>query len=119
MTRGDRIIIATVLAAALLMAPQAGALLAPEVGSVVLRGPRGATEVDPSVSGRYVVEGRVGDVVFEISDGALRAVASDCPDQVCVHTGTAAAGRPVICAPNGVSAAVVFSREEELDAISR
>ncbi len=119
MTRGDRAIIVTVLAAALLMAPQAGALLAPEVGSVVLRGPRGVTEVDLSVPGRYMVEGRVGRVVFEVSDGALRAVESDCPDQICVHSGAAATGRPVICAPNGVSAAVVFAREEGLDAISR
>jgi len=118
-TPGDRIIVATVLGIALLTATGAGALVAPEPGSAVLRGPGGVTVVDLDEPGRYVVPGRVGTVVFEVRDGALRAVESECPDHICVRSGAVAAGRPVVCAPNGVSAALVPVRGEGLDAVSR
>ena len=119
MTRGDLLIIVTVVAVALLSAPTAGALLAPGAGSAVLRGPGGATSVDLSVPGRYVVPGRTGDVVFEVAEGSVFATSAECPDHLCVHMGSAAPGRPVVCAPNGVSATLTSQPGEGFDAVSR
>lgn len=119
MTRGDWLVVATIAAAALLFAPHAGAYLAPEPGSAVLRGPEGVTVVDLADPGRYVVPGRAGEVVFEVREGTVRAVSSTCPDQVCVHSGAASVGRPIVCAPNGVIAEMTGSHGEVLDAVSR
>jgi len=118
-TRGDWLVVVTVIAAALLLAPQAGAIVAPYGGSVVLRGPEGVTTVTVMQSGRYVVPGRRGDVVFAVEEGLVSAVSAECPDQICVHSGAAAPGRPIICAPSGVSATMLPGRAEGLDAVSR
>lgn len=119
MTRGDWLVVVTVIAAALLLAPQAGAIVAPDGGSVVLRGPDGVTTVSVEESDRYVVPGRRGDVVFVVEDGLVSAASAECPDQICVHSGAAAPGRPIICAPNGVSATLLTGPGEGLDAVSR
>jgi hypothetical protein len=118
-TRGDWLVVVTVIAAALLLAPTASAIVAPDGGSVVLRGPEGVTTVSIEESGRYVVSGHRGDVVFELERGLVRAVSAQCPDQICVHSGAVAPGRPVVCAPNGVSATLLLRRGEGLDAVSR
>jgi hypothetical protein len=118
-TRGDWLVVVTVIAAALLLAPQAGAIVTPDGGSVVLRGPEGVTTVSLMESGRYVVPGRGGAVVFAVEDGLVSVVSAECPDQICLHSGAAAPGRPVICAPNGVSATMLSGRAEGLDAVSR
>lgn len=119
MTRGDWLVVVTVIAAALLLAPTASAIVAPDGGSVVLRGPEGVTIVSVEESGRYVVTGHRGDVAFELEQGLIRAVFAECPDQVCLHSGAAAPGRPIICAPNGVSATLLLGPGEGLDAVSR
>lgn len=119
MTRGDIVVLLVIVAIALLAAPSAGALLAPAGETAVLRGPEGVTSVDLSIAGRHVVPGRVGRVVFEVEDGAIYAAAADCPDRLCVHMGSAAPGRPVVCAPNGVSATIEVAPERALDAVSR
>ncbi|MBE0418431.1 MAG: NusG domain II-containing protein [Coriobacteriia bacterium] len=119
MTRGDTLVVVAVVALALLSAPTAGALVAPAGGMAVLRGPAGSTTVDLSSPGRYIVSGRTGDVVFEVDEGAITVTSADCPDQLCVRMGAAAPGRPVICAPNGVSATFANGPGESLDAVSR
>jgi hypothetical protein len=118
-TRGDWLVVVTVIAAALLLAPQAGAIVGTGGGSVLLRGPEGVTTVSVEEAGRYVVPGRRGDVVFTVEQGLVSAESAECPDQICVHSGPAAPGRPIICAPNGVSATVLPGRGEGLDAVSR
>jgi hypothetical protein len=118
-TRGDTVVLIAVVALALLTAPTAGALLAPAGGTAVVRGPGGVTTVDLSSPGRYVVSGHTGSVVFEVVEGMIAATSAECPDHLCVHMGAAAPGRPVVCAPNGVSATLVSGAGEGLDAVSR
>lgn len=117
MTRGDRMLLAGLVLVAVLSLPVAAAMARPD--AVVLRGPAGATHVDPSIDATYRIEGLTGEVVFTVNDGAVRCVSSNCPDQVCVHAGTVRPGAPVICAPNGVIAECDSSGEVGLDAVSR
>lgn len=119
MTRGDRLIGLAIIGLALLSAPQAGALLSPRAGDVVIRGPEGTTIIDPAHDGVYVVEGGSGQVVLEARGGELRAVRADCPDHLCMRSGPVAPGRPIVCAPNGVSATLVPRKGVGLDAVSR
>lgn len=119
MTRGDRTVLVAVVLFAALSIPLATAM-AGSHDVVELRGPSGVTRVDPGTDGVYVVEGRVGDVVFEVVGGTVRCASSSCPDQVCVHSGTVRPARPVVCAPNGVVATCVASSGGSgLDAVSR
>ncbi|MDF1541643.1 MAG: NusG domain II-containing protein [Anaerosomatales bacterium] len=117
MTRGDVLVAIAVVAVALLTVPSAVAMLAPAGDAAVLRGPAGSTTVSTTSPGTYVVEGHAGRVVFRVVGGQVMATAADCPDRLCVRMGAAAPGRPVVCAPNGVSA--TLERGEELDAVSR
>lgn len=40
------------------------------------------------------------EVTFEVRDGAIRFLSSDCPDQICVHTGfLRTAGQFAVCLP--------------------
>jgi hypothetical protein len=119
MTRGDVLVVIAIVAVALLSVPSAGAMLAPAGGAAVLHGPGGSTTVDLSSPGTYVVEGRSGQVEFRVADGEVFATSAECPDHLCVGMGAAAPGRPVVCAPNGVSASIVSGRGEGLDAVSR
>jgi hypothetical protein len=119
MTRGDALVVIAIVALALLSVPSAGAMLAPAGGAAVLNGPGGSTNVDLSSPGTYVVEGHAGRVEFRVVDGKVFAASAECPDHLCVNMGAAAPGRPVVCAPNGVSASIVSGQGEGLDAISR
>jgi hypothetical protein len=73
--------------------------------------------------GLYHVQGACGEVVFEAHAGHVRCVRSDCDDKICVRAGDVGPGKPVVCAPNGVTA--VLSGEDGtgrgagLDAVSR
>lgn len=43
------------------------------------------------------------DVVIEIKSGRVRVAESNCPNQVCVHTGwVSRPGRTIVCVPNRV-----------------
>ena len=76
--------------------------------------------LDPARDGTYRVQGRIGEVVFEVRDGEVRCVSADCPDHVCVRSGTVRAGAPVVCAPNGVVAEFTgVSEGGAVDAVSR
>jgi hypothetical protein len=118
-TRGDVLVVIAVVALALVSVLSAGAVFASADAAAVLRGPAGSTTVDLSVSGMHIVEGRSGEVVFRVADGEVRAISADCPDSLCVGMGAAAPGRPVVCAPNGVSASINGVQGEALDAVSR
>lgn len=51
-------------------------------------------------------------------DGSIAFEASDCPDQVCVHTGRISrAGETAACLPNGLLLKIVSEGEGELDAV--
>ncbi len=58
------------------------------------------------------------EVVIEIADGKVRFVSSDCPDQVCVHTGEISkVGQHAACLPNRVVVSVIGSGDANLDII--
>jgi hypothetical protein len=43
------------------------------------------------------------NVVFEVKNGAIAFISSDCPDKICVHTGFIKhGGQFAACLPNGV-----------------
>ncbi|MDP2234646.1 MAG: NusG domain II-containing protein [Actinomycetota bacterium] len=119
MTRADRLLLSVLVLACVASVPAALAF-AGTAGGAVLRGPEGVTRVDLSDDGTYVVPGRSGSVVFEVRDGSLRCVSSECPNQICVNAGTLGATKPIVCAPNGVSAVADRRTDRgELDAVSR
>lgn len=119
MTSGDRILVFLVAAAVLVSVPLVSLASSGQPGAVRLDAPGGSSEVSLVHDGRYVVEGRSGRVVVEVAAGAARVVEADCPDQLCVRMGRARPGRPVVCAPNGVSVSLSVQDGGALDAVSR
>lgn len=60
-----------------------------------------------------------GHMVVEVGGGKIRALESDCPDQLCVEEGWIAfSGIPIVCVPNEIMI-VIPEGPDELDAISR
>ncbi len=59
----------------------------------------------------------VGDVRFEVKDGAIAFVESDCPGKECIHAGwLSSPGSSMACLPNKIS--VTLTGESEVDAIA-
>ena len=121
MTRGDRLLIGLVALAVVVSVPISAAALAGGGRVAKVTGPAGSTTLDLRHDGTYTVEGRTGDVVVRVADGAVRCLSADCPDRVCVRSGEARIGRPIVCAPNGVTVSVSGARTDErsIDAVSR
>jgi hypothetical protein len=93
-------------------------------GTATLMGPHGKVVVSLDEPAVYEIEGREGTVVFEVRAGTVYCVESSCAEQICVCQETVRQGRPVVCAPNGVTAMLTAahgdeSGEESLDAVSR
>lgn len=56
----------------------------------------------------YVVETNRGKNVLAFSEGMVRVVEADCPDQICVHFGWAKrAGQTIVCLPHKVVIKIV------------
>lgn len=56
---------------------------------------------------------------IEITDGAVKVIWADCPDQVCVnHKAISRKGESIICLPNQVVISIVDGEESELDAVA-
>lgn len=69
-----------------------------------------------SENGEYAL---TGAVVAEVSDGALRILDSDCPDQFCVRSGfIRRSGQTLVCLPNRVLVRIVSAGEQEVDAVA-
>lgn len=117
MTRGDRVLIAALLCASLLVWPLAAARAGGQTGQVFITGPAGESGVSLSRDGEYRIPGATGDVVVVVSDGAVRIDESDCPDQTCVRTGDVSApGSVIACVPNRVVVRVGGEGDGGLDA---
>lgn len=101
--------------AALASAPLAMATAGGRAATIA--GPAGTTTVRLDRDRLLSVAGRVGTVSVRVSEGRVRVTGSDCPDHVCVRSGAARPGRPVVCAPNGVVVSV--GGESDVDAVSR
>ncbi|MBS3957449.1 MAG: NusG domain II-containing protein [Clostridiales bacterium] len=119
MTRGDQILVAALLALALFSFLLIAALAPLDGDSVTIGGPEGVSDVSLRRTAVYRVEGRLGVVVVEVAEGRASVVDACCPDELCVRAGYARPGRPVVCAPNGVSVTVRGEGGEVLDAVSR
>lgn len=61
------------------------------------------------------------NIEFEVRGGQIAFIRSDCPDQICVHTGfLSRSGRMAACLPNSVILFILQSGEEdELDIFVR
>jgi len=69
-------------------------------------------------SGRFLIE-QLPDVEFEVRDGAVAFIRSNCPDQICVNTGwLRISGDFAACLPNRVLL-VVPAEDSGLDTITR
>ena len=119
MTRGDAAIVGVVILCALASVPVALAGASAGSDAVIISGPGGTTAIDPRVDGAYAIEGRTGTVIVQASDGEVWVASADCPDRLCVRSGLVRPGRPVVCAPNGVSVRCAIGSGGGLDAVSR
>ena len=123
MTRWDIALVVALLGLSALSVPAVLASVPDDAPSVVVHGPGGETVIPLDGEGLYHVQGSYGEVVFEAHAGRVRCVRSDCDDKVCVHAGDVGPGRPVVCAPNGVTAVLsegdMAGRRAALDAVSR
>ena len=103
MTRGDRILVAALAALALLLVPLTLAHGAESARDVIIEAPDGTSVVPLGDDAELRIEGRVGVVEVVVRDGGVRVEEADCPDSVCVHTGTIdSPGSVIACVPNGV-----------------
>lgn len=123
LTRSDVRLIGILVLATALAFPMASMAGGHGDGTATISGPHGTQLISLEEDAVYVVDGREGDVVFEVMDGSLFCVESSCREQICVAQREVRQGRPVVCAPNGVSALLTAVRGSEsgddLDAVSR
>lgn len=60
-----------------------------------------------------------GTNICEISDGEVRMVQADCPDQLCMHQkAISGSGGTIVCLPNRVVLSVASDTEPEVDSIT-
>lgn len=70
-----------------------------------------------AAAGERVYQSAYGQCVVAVEDGRICIVHSDCPDQVCVHTGwLTRPGQSAVCVPNRI-AVVVRGGGAEVDAV--
>lgn len=82
--------------------------------AAVIVSPEGEQRYLLSQQTTFTVEGNDGNVLsIEIDGGRVRVAHSDCPDQVCVHSGWLSKnGQTAACVPAGVSVRVVGGAAE-------
>lgn len=60
------------------------------------------------------------NVVLKAGEGKVAFIESDCPDKVCVHTGTLKkSGQSAACLPNRIIVRVVSEKGNELDDVAQ
>ena len=107
--RGDVVVIGVVLAAALFAGIGIWFDRAP-AARVSIQYPDGSSALFSISENRSVeIVGNGGiALTVEIADGRVRVKHSDCPDQVCVHSGwSSQSGQAAACVPAGVCVQVV------------
>lgn len=74
----------------------------------VVTSPAGEARYSLSIPAQFVVEGAAGyTVTVKIERARVRVVHSDCPDQLCVHSGWLSQnGQASVCVPAAVSVRV-------------
>ncbi|MBN2247849.1 MAG: NusG domain II-containing protein [Coriobacteriia bacterium] len=117
MTRGDRILIAALICASLLVWPLAAARADSQGGQAYITGPGGRSVISLSRDAEYRIDGAMGEVVVRVVDGSVRVHESGCPDQTCVRTGAvSSAGSVIACVPNRVVIRVGGEADDGFDA---
>ena len=59
------------------------------------------------------------EMEIEVESGSIRINKSDCPHQICVHTGSISSpARNLVCVPNKVIIEIVSDNPNELNAVS-
>lgn len=65
-----------------------------------------------------VIETELGRNVIEIKDGNVTMIEADCPDKICLETGTInRTNRSIVCLPNKVHIQIKGDMEDDIDAI--
>ena len=102
LTPGDIALMFAVAAGALLAAWRQPPAAAAAVAVVEVEG-REVAAFPLKGEGRRVLEGRTGEVVIEIRDGAARFAEAGCRNRICVLTGwIERTGEIAACVPNGM-----------------
>jgi Uncharacterized protein conserved in bacteria len=58
-------------------------------------------------------------LILVISDGCAYISHSDCPDQICVHTGKiSSAGQAIVCVPARISVKIMGGTSDGVDAVA-
>lgn len=117
--RGDVVIIGTILAIVLFSGIIIWFNRAPAT-RVSIQYPDGSTALFSIDENRTVaIEGDQGiHLVVEIADRRVRVKHSECPDQVCVHSGwLSESGQAAACVPAGVCVQVVGG-ESQIDGVT-
>lgn len=107
--RGDVVTIGVVLAAVLLSGIAIWFNRAP-AARVSIQHPDGSSALFSIADNRIIeVDGAQGiTLTVEIANGRVRVKHSDCPDQVCVHSGwLSRSGQAAACVPAGVCVQIV------------
>lgn len=104
MTRGDRFVVAVVVALAVFAWPVSYLAAAGRADVVVVTSPAGRSELPLRPDRTVRIEGAQGPVVVEIRDGGVRVLEAPCRDRLCVAQGPVSrAGSAIVCVPGGVS----------------
>ncbi len=118
-TRGDRALVALLLAASLAGIALAGPPPRATTATVRVDG-QPAARLALATDRRLAVRGPLGDTEIVVEGDAARIVASPCRRKVCVRMGRASRGGDVlVCAPNRVVVEVDGGEAGGLDAILR
>jgi hypothetical protein len=118
-TRGDRFVVAVVIALAMLAWPATYLAAAGRADVAVVTGPGGTSQIALRPDRTVEVEGARGPLMLEVRDGAVRVLEAPCPDLICVHQGAVSrSGSALVCVPNGVSVRV-GGGSDALDAVVR
>jgi hypothetical protein len=118
-TRGDRFVVAIVVALAALAWPATYLAAAGRGDSLVVTSPSGTSELSLRPDRTVQIQGAEGPLAVEIRDGSARVVSAPCPDKLCVRQGSVSrAGSAVVCVPGGVSMRV-GGGSDALDSVVR
>jgi hypothetical protein len=108
------VLIAALAAVSLVMVTRADAKVRGSVAVVEVNGKvvRRITLGEGQATRRFTVEGLQGPSTFEVDDGRVRMVSSDCRDKVCIGMGwTETSGRSIVCLPNRVIIRITGGRD--------
>lgn len=67
---------------------------------------------------QFIIESETGSNTVYVEKGAISVTDADCPDKVCIKTGSISGGiTPIICVPNRLE--IRIEAETDLDGVAR